>query len=126
MVNVVPISPVLVILITKAIGSSETSLLTKATRLNIPEDGILLSYLRETLKSYIVLTASALYPSSFITMQGLILLTLSRTTFASADRRYWNIRHTHQIRLRAFMISSPKLKNCDGHVTTQERRLLVL
>jgi hypothetical protein len=29
--------------------------------------------------------------------------------------------------LRAIMISSPKLKNhCEGHVTTQERRLFVL
>jgi hypothetical protein len=31
------------------------------------------------------------YASSFITMQGLILLTLSRISFGTGDGRYWNI-----------------------------------
>ena len=36
-------------------------------------------------------------PSSFMTMLGLILPTLSRISFAAGDGRYWNNRHTHPI-----------------------------
>jgi hypothetical protein len=37
-------------------SSSETSVLTRATQRNIPEDGILHSHCREDLKPYIALT----------------------------------------------------------------------
>jgi hypothetical protein len=44
----------------EALSSSETSVLTRATQRNIPEDDILHSDRRENLKSYIALTGWAL------------------------------------------------------------------
>jgi hypothetical protein len=58
--RVVRSSPILVTLMMEALRSSYTSVLRRATRRNIPEDGILHSHSNENLKSYIALTGWAM------------------------------------------------------------------
>jgi hypothetical protein len=56
--NVFPSSLILVTLMMKALSSSETSVLTRATRLNIPEDAIL-----QIIPDYLTLKSRTLFRS---------------------------------------------------------------
>jgi hypothetical protein len=75
-------SPILVTLMMESIHSSETSVLTRSTRRNIPEDGIIHCHRRENLRSYITLTDWALQRRRNVSPVGYELGFISqKTTF---------------------------------------------